>query len=293
MPKLLITGFDSAWGGTQRGAMCDLWINKATGKIDIQTPPVAVTWKEAMSRVTTYAQQSHHVLAIDQGLVVPNQDGMRPVEKLLAKALGSMHCSAYPSNRGNESCYGANAGIWTLLAELDRLGYVHSPLSVPGSTSGRFFFECYPHPAIIALQNRTKVLKYKCRHRNKQDWDELVVFLSTLPVANLSETVNACSNQNKGNEDKLDSIVCAYTAALWWQHGATRSSMLGNMDDGYIVTPHNETTLRQYKKVFGHQINNDSGMPAASPDCSIRSVVNSIEAPAAVDSTKLFPSGPG
>ena len=94
MATLLITGFDSAWGGTQRGAMCDLWIDKASGKIEIKLPPVAVTWSDAIQRVTSYAQQSHHILAIDQGLVVPNHNGMRPVDKLLEKL--SVQCSVLP-----------------------------------------------------------------------------------------------------------------------------------------------------------------------------------------------------
>ena len=136
-------------------------------------------------------------------------------------------------------------------AALQTHGYVHKPISIPGSTGGRFYFECYPHPAIIALLDRTRVLKYKCRHRNEKDWQKLVDFLKTLPVTNLSATVDALSFQNKANEDKLDSIVCAYTAVLWWQHGTTQSSMLGNMTDGYIVTPHSEATLKQFRKVLG------------------------------------------
>jgi predicted RNase H-like nuclease len=289
MATLLITGFDSAWGGTRRGAMCDLWIDKASGKIEIKLPPVAVTWSDAIQRVTSYAQQSHHILAIDQGLVVPNHSGMRPVDKLLAKALGAMQCSAYPANRQNESCYGTNAGIWALLTKLEQSGYVHQPMSIPGSTSGKFYFECYPHPAIIALQNRTRVLKYKCRHCNQDDWKELVDFLSTLPVTNLSATVEACSSQNKGDEDKLDSIVCAYIAVLWWQHGTTQSSMLGNMIDGYIVTPHSEATLKQFRKVFGKQINDDSGAPTALPGGGSPAISSPTQSGPAVEPAEVVP----
>jgi predicted RNase H-like nuclease len=271
MDRLHITGFDSAWGGTQRGAMCDLWIDKETGCIQIDSPPVSVTWREAIQRVVSYAQHTHHVLAIDQGLVVPNLEGMRPVEKMLAKALGKMECSAYPSNRSNDSCFGPNAGIWALLTALQQHGYVHKPMSVPQSKSGRYYFECYPHPTIIALLSRLKVLKYKCRHGNQAEWKKLVDFLKALPVNNLPLTVDALAFQNKANEDKLDSIVCAYTAVLWWQHGVEQSSMIGNMNDGYIVTPHSEVTLKQFKKVFGKQMNADSGTPPALPSSGIAS----------------------
>jgi len=139
------------------------------------------------------------------------------------------------------------------------------PMSIPQSKEGHYYFECYPHPAIIALLNRKKVLKYKCRHRNQAEWQELVKYLKSLPVTNLSPIVEEMVFQNKANEDKLDSIVCAYTALLWWQHGTTQSSMIGNMNDGYIVTPHNNATLKQFQKVFGKQMNNDSGTPPALP----------------------------
>jgi predicted RNase H-like nuclease len=265
MDRLHITGFDSAWGGTQRGAMCDLWIDKGTGCIEIDSPPVSVRWREAIQRVVSYAQHTHHILAIDQGLGVPNQDGLRPGAKMLAKALGKMECSAYPSNRSNDSCFGPNAGIWAFLTALQQHGYDHKPMSVPQSKTGRYYFECYPHPTIIALLNRLKVLKYKCRHGNQAEWKVLVDFLTTLPVINLPRFVDELAFQNKANEDKLDSIVCAYTAVLWWQHGVAQSSMIGNMKDGYIVTPHSEVTLKQFIKVFGTQMNDDSGTPPVLP----------------------------
>ena len=155
MNQLHVSGFDSAWGGTQQGALCDLRIDKKTRIIEINGGPVSVTWAEAIERVASYSKLEHHIFAIDQGLVVPNQTGMRPVERFLAKALGSMGCSAYPSNRSNQTCYGPNAGIWAFLTQLQQHRYVHKPMSIPGSTDGKFYFECYPHPAIIALLNRT------------------------------------------------------------------------------------------------------------------------------------------
>jgi predicted RNase H-like nuclease len=261
MDHLHISGFDSAWGGSQKGAICDLWIDKCTGTIEIDAPPVSVSWSEANQHAARYAAYAHHILAIDQSLVVPNDAGMRPVERLLAQALGDMECSAYPTNRSNESCYGVNAGIWSFLNQLQQHGYVHSPMSIPNSKSGRFYFECYPHPAIIALLNRTKVLKYKCRHRNGADWLELLTLMNSLPVNNLSKIVSGLAAQTKANEDKLDSIICAYTAVLWWQLGTVRSSMIGTLTDGYMVTPHSDETLRRFKKVFGSQMNDGSTPP--------------------------------
>jgi predicted RNase H-like nuclease len=265
MDRLNISGFDSAWGGTQRGAICDLWIDKQTGDAQIDAPPESVSWPDAIRRVRHYAQFPHHILAVDQGVVVPNQLGMRPVERTLATALANMECSAYPSNRSNAACYGPSAGIWAFLSALDGSGYVNRPMSIPRSTSGRFYFECYPHPAIIALLNTAKVLKYKCRHRNQQDWDRLIDFLKGLPIRNMPDVVDSLRVQNKVNEDKLDAVVCAYAAILWWRYGTAQSSMLGDIDTGYIVTPHNDTTLGLFRRAFSGRMNIDSGISPAYP----------------------------
>ena len=259
MDKLTVTGFDSAWGGTQRGAICDLTVDKQSGTVSIDAPPCAVNWVEAVERVTRYANSSHHIIAIDQGLIVPNPTGMRPVERSLAKALGSMHCSAYPSNRSNTSCFGDDAGIWRFLATLEQHSYHHEPLAIPKSESGRFFFECYPHPAIIGMMQLDMILKYKFRHRNEGAWQSLLSFLRSLPIEGIAEQIDAISTQNKANEDKIDSIVCAYVAYLWWRHGIERSTMIGNLTTGYIVTPHTPETLGKLSEEFGDDLNNALG----------------------------------
>jgi predicted RNase H-like nuclease len=131
MEKLYVSGLDSAWGGRQKGALCHLLIDKEQDTISLIDTPVSVTWDDAIDDIEKQSTHLHHVIAIDQGLVVPNATKMRPVERMLASALGSMHCSAYPSNLSNESCYGPNAGIWRLLGSLNDRGYVHQPLEIP------------------------------------------------------------------------------------------------------------------------------------------------------------------
>lgn len=265
MGDLWITGFDSAWGGTQKGAICDLHIDTETLKIEMTLAPMAVSWAEAVKRVTEYASFEHHIIAIDQGLIVPNREGMRPVERLLAKALGSMHCSAYPSNRSNRSCFGDQAGIWAFQDVLYNRGYSQNSLAIPLSTRGRFFFECYPHPAIIGMLGLSSILKYKCRHRNLGDWNRLLDFLRSLPIEGLTSHLGLLSRQTKGNEDKIDSIVCAYVGYLWWAFGTSRSSMIGNPVTGYMVTPHTSEMLNRFESVFKGDLNNRDSVPAGIP----------------------------
>jgi predicted RNase H-like nuclease len=283
MNKLHITGFDSAWGGKQRGAICDLTVDRESGEIEFDNPPESVTWSEAINKIGIYAKNNHHVIAIDQGLIVPNIDGMRPVELRIAKALGSMHCSAYPSNRSNISCYGEGAGIWKFQSELKTESFEHKPMSIPKSEKGKFYFECYPHPSIIAMLNRDKILKYKCRHKSQNDWNALLEFLKSLPVKGLSQILDQLTPQNKGNEDRLDSIVCAWIAYLWWKKGTENSLMVGSMSTGYIVTPCTVGMGEKLRREFSHEVNNESGaappVPAittAKPEVSTRSTSDDI-----------------
>ena len=80
-----------------------------------------------------------------------------------------------------------------------------------------------------------------------------------------------------------------YIAVLWWQHGTTQSSMLGNMIDGYIVTPHSEATLKQFRKVFGKQINDDSGAPTALPGGGSPAISSPTQSGPAVEPAEVVP----
>ena len=279
MGILCITGFDSAWGGTQKGAICDLFVDTDTQKIEMKAAPLSVTWDEAVKRVEEYSHAQHHIIAIDQGLVVPNEVGMRPVERLLAKSLGSMHCSAYPSNRSNHSCYGEGAGIWRFLSALQNSGYCQNPLSIPLSKAGRFYFECYPHPAIIGLLSLSAILKYKCRHRNAEDWNLLLGFLESLPVEGVSGHLGCLRQQTKINEDKIDAIVCAYVGYMWWSAGTSRSSMIGNLETGYMVTPHTGEMLDRFTSVFETDLNNGNSAAGSVPPLAPSPPTPTVHAP--------------
>lgn len=209
----------------------------------------------AVAEVKTWADREHHVVAIDQGLIVTNPKGMRPVERNLAKALGYMHCGAYPSNTANISCYGPGAGIWRFQAALRHQGYVHSPMAIPHSDCGRFYFECYPHPALIALLNLSRILKYKCRHGSQDDWARLFSAIRSWQVDGIEPVLESLTPQTKANEDAIDSIICAYVGLLWWQWGVDRSSMIGDLNSGYIITPHNPITLPLFARQFGQSVN--------------------------------------
>lgn len=256
---LRFTGFDSAWGGSKKGAVCDLISAGGSEPLRIEKLQAGVTWDDAL-RLLVRAEAEHHVIAIDQGLVVPNAKGQRPVERDLAKALmRDFKLGAHSSNTSN-ACYGRDAGIWRLVAALEAAGYEHYPMAVADQCAGRFYFECYPHPAWIGLFDLPSTLQYKVTKKNKTDWAravERVRSLATAPLAieNIQAYVPADLAPKKENEDLLDAIVSAYVAAIWWHRGTERAACVGDLETGYIVTPVSEATRLALQRVFGERWN--------------------------------------
>ena len=152
------------------------------------------------------------------------------------------------------------APIWQFLRALEEAGYRHQPMAVPRATSGRFYFECYPHPALIGLFDLDGILRYKKRPHHEGDWIRLINCIRSLaseyfPITNAADFVPAGLPHNKRNEDALDSILCAYVAAYWWKFGVERSSLIGDLSSGYMVTPHNSRTLERSERIFGRRMN--------------------------------------
>ncbi len=137
---------------------------------------------------------------------------------------------------------------------------MQNPMAIPGTKSGRYYFECYPHPALLGVFDLDHIVKYKVARKSADGWRSMIELILSLahsefPVNNIGEFVKGDLPQNKKNEDKLDAIVCAYTAAYWWKFGTERSTMIGDLTSGYIVTPHSHRTYARFKEVFVGRMN--------------------------------------
>ncbi len=168
-------------------------------------------------------------------------------------------CGAHLSNLGI-AAWSDGAAIWKFLRVLQSRNYHQSPMAIPGATSGRFYLECYPHPAILGLFDLRRILKYKVDRKSPDDWRTLVGLLRSLasaelPIGNISTFVQDDLRQSKENEDKLDSIISAYVAAYWWRFGVQRSTVIGDLLTGYMVTPQSGRTLAALARVFRGSMN--------------------------------------
>lgn len=191
------------------------------------------------------------VVAIDAPLIVTNPTGRRRCESLISRCFGAEHAGAHSSNLGLASFREGVRGA--RLAEA--LGLSVDPSFAPG-TEVRRAIEVYPHPATVALFDLPSSLKYKAKRgrpleTRRAAFAELIRLLLSLrqgdpplevslhdlwePLATASTTAGATSLDRL--EDEIDAYVCAYIALYYWTYGTARCRVVGDLEDGYILTP--------------------------------------------------------
>src|SRR5580704_10523338 len=97
---ITFSGFDSAWGARNSGAICDLLLSD-DGSLRLDRDPIVANWDLAIVQAAQTEDVDLHVWAIDQPICVRNPTGCRPVEQDLARALmAGFGCGAHSSNLG-------------------------------------------------------------------------------------------------------------------------------------------------------------------------------------------------
>jgi predicted RNase H-like nuclease len=86
--RITFSGFDSAWGARNSGAICDLALNE-DGSLLLAREPIVTNWDYAIAQAAQTKAVDPHVWAIDQPICVRNETGCRPVEQDLARVLMS------------------------------------------------------------------------------------------------------------------------------------------------------------------------------------------------------------
>ncbi len=75
---MTFTGFDSAWGATNSGAICNMLLD-ADGSLRLVGDPVTASWDDAIAQASQTNSDEMRVWAIDQPLCVGNPKRCRPV----------------------------------------------------------------------------------------------------------------------------------------------------------------------------------------------------------------------
>jgi predicted RNase H-like nuclease len=258
---MIFIGLDLAWSVKHNTAGAVIEYDAAEGNENGRL----VTWRETLGDNTAILEFVNEVapapapaiMAVDAPLAVPNVNGSRPCDRALTQVFGKYQAGTHPANRTNLGRYGQPPGDirGETLAQLlvDEIGFEHSPYLTPRQQT-RQFFECYPHPAMVALFRLDKTLKYKRklkslendRHMAYQELQRLLGSLSSpealprleIPPELLSRNTRQLAGAAlKHYEDLLDAIMCSYIAFYHWWWGEEISGIFGNIEEGHIVTP--------------------------------------------------------
>ena len=190
-------------------------------------------------------------VAIDAPLVVRNETGQRPVDRLVTRQYGRFDAGAHSANLKQLKHDVRAATLVGLLAargvrQLDEV-------TLPPQAGGSWAFETYPHPAMVELFGLDRIIKYK-KGRVWQKREGLRTLAGTLadhlprldPPLSTSDGLSSLLGCDpgglrgralKGLEDRLDALFCAYIAAHLWRWGADRNRHLGSGETGSIVLP--------------------------------------------------------
>ncbi len=192
------------------------------------------------------------LVAIDAPLVVRNATGRRPCESLISRCFGAHQAAAHSSNLGLAAFRDGIRGARLASA----LGLDLDPSFTPRQPVRRAI-EVYPHPATVALFGLSLTLKYKAKRgrtlasrisafgsllrliESLKDHDPSLDVAASPRWAEIVEQVNRpLSGAHLDRlEDEVDAYLCAYIALHYWHHGASQCRVVGDLENGYIVTP--------------------------------------------------------
>jgi predicted RNase H-like nuclease len=205
---------------------------------------------EIIAFVQQQAGDGPALVAIDAPLSVPNRTGRRPAEVEITRMFARYHAGAHPVNRSRQERDGVVRGE-ALLERLLANGFTHQT-EVVAQRPVRQIVEVYTHPAIVAIFELERILRYKARP-NRTHEERLAAFSAyQAKLRSLSSADPALHNTEKllavdvrqlikarlkDYEDILDGLMCAYIAHYLWRWGMTRARVFGNIEEGYITTP--------------------------------------------------------
>ena len=145
-------GFDSAWSGKNGGYA---WASFRGSKLQDFEDPKPASFGDAADIIETLRDKNDYVLiALDQPTLVPNEKGMRPVERVAHSFLCTLKSAAQPAYRGKEALFGAYAPIWSFL---ERLKARENPPAARTMTHGLHLIEVFPALALPAEQYRFRI----------------------------------------------------------------------------------------------------------------------------------------
>ena len=242
----VFVGFDSAWGNKIPGGI--VWAMFVDGRVDRVSEPQPASFDEAAAVINDLRSNSDYVLiALDQPTIVPNESGSRPVDRVAGSLLSRIGGAAQPANRSKSKLFGAEAPVWNFLK---RIKARENPPAAREEAQGVYLIEVFPALALPTLAPsiwaRRAAAKYNPGKPNFRlsDWklvsDAVRHHSHALGLESLSVWANrlaSSASPEKLDQDCMDAAICLVVALQWRRQPRTRMAIIGDGQNGYMVTP--------------------------------------------------------
>lgn len=146
--------------------------------------------------------------------------------------------------------FGDDAPIWRFKRELRA---VEDPVAARTADAGLFLMEVFPALALpvlnVRFDGRYGAPKYNPRNRRqfkRDDWQEVTDAVAShglyccfpdVEVMHWAKAQADIERPVKGDQDRLDAVICALIGMIWRTADHPASAMIGDLDHGYMVTP--------------------------------------------------------
>lgn len=241
-------GIDLAWQSDKNHSGIVVTRGDDSGAI-AESASAGVTSLDAVVAFVEEHTTANTVIAIDAPLVIRNATGQRPCETAVSRRFGAYHAGAHSTNLGRYP----DAPPCRLVEMLEAAGFSHEPRPhTSGERDGKWFFEVYPHPAMVNLFRLDHIIRYKKGTVSERAKGLLLLrnYLSALrvfePPLRAGDDVERLFFESlprlrgkalKHHEDLLDAYFCSYLALFYWSFGAARNEIIGDVNSGYIIVP--------------------------------------------------------
>lgn len=244
-----IIGFDSAWTDQVRAPGAVSIIRVVEGRPTEFVPPRLSSFTQAITIIEAERRDYDRCfIALDQPTLVPNATGSRPVDKVAASLISWVGGGVQPANRSKKGMFDDDAPVW---AFKNALGATEDPEGARDAESGLFIAEVFPALALPSLAaefcGRLMGPRYNPERRKTfriDHWNSVLRCAATVGdtfgIAGVSawcEQHRLTNPPRKADQDLLDGVLCALIGHLWLFGPRSHTLMIGDLDNGYMVTP--------------------------------------------------------
>lgn len=227
-----IIGIDLAWGNKRPDGYCVIEFRDGSA---IYREHGLVRGDAALLELIQLNPKEQTLLAIDAPLIIPNEEGSRPVDRETHQHFRKQHAAAHPANR--KLCPRPVRTAELLQKNDFQLTWdlSHSHLAM----------EVFPHPATVRWFKLNQIIKYKRgRVAEKKEafsllQTHLTTFINSWKPFPLSSALKKLLSREwtKDIEDQTDALICALIGLWHQQYAGKKSQVLGDIEKGFIVIP--------------------------------------------------------